>query len=647
MNYEGYGNSHVSVGPWGGQSGARWDDGVYDTVRQVVICHGATIDSIQFEYDKRGSSVWSEKHGGTGCFKTAKVKLDYPHEFLTSIHGYYGSLNGWGPVFVRSLTFQSNKKTYGPFGVEHGTYFSFPMSGGKIVGFHGMSGLYLDAIGIYLKPLQKQKTSKALVQPKSYLNNGTENLSYTMMQGAGNGFDIFVAVKQKDDFGSPLPNKLSAQNPREYSNGGTNRKDDFGSPLPGKLSRQLSRDFSDMEINKKDDLGSPLPGKLSTQISRELSDGETNKKTAERVPSKAEGVIIYGPWGGAGGSKFDDGTYTGIRQIHLSRHVAIVSIKVQYDRDGQAIWGSKHGGTGGFKSDKIIFDYPYEILTRVTGTYGSLMYMGPNIIRSLTFYTNKGKHGPFGEEQGPSFTNKIDEGKIVGFHGREGILLDAIGVNVLAGAVKPTKHHLSDAIKQTEADVAQIDNSPWSNKLVVAKRGQTEEVACGVIKEPAPCGPGPWGGDGGKQWDDGVFSGIKQIFITKVEAICSIQIEYDRNGQSVWSVKHGGNGGTATHRVKLQYPHEVLICLSGYYGPVGCDEKSPKVIKSLTFHTSRGKYGPFGEEIGTYFTSTTTEGKVVGFHGRSSAYMDAIGVHMQHWLGNQRSSKPSMFKIFG
>ena len=198
-----------------------------------------------------------------------------------------------------------------------------------------------------------------------------------------------------------------------------------------------------------------------------------------------------------------------------------------------------------------------------------------------------------------------------------------------------------------------------------------------MIKEPAPCGPGPWGGDGGKQWDDGVFSGIKQIFITKVEAICSIQIEYDRNGQSVWSVKHGGNGGTATHRVinilpcddnrincfpvhdfstktltcdlqvKLQYPHEVLICLSGYYGPVGCDEKSPKVIKSLTFHTSRGKYGPFGEEIGTYFTSTTTEGKVVGFHGRSSAYMDAIGVHMQHWLGNQRSSKPSMFKIFG
>lgn len=75
------------------------------------------------------------------------------------------------------------------------------------------------------------------------------------------------------------------------------------------------------------------------------------------------------------------------------------------------------------------------------------------------------------------------------------------------------------------------------------------QVACGVMKEPAPFGSGPWGGDGGRPWDDGVYSGIKQIFVTRAEAIQAIQIEYDRNGQSVWSAKHGGNGGTHTHRV--------------------------------------------------------------------------------------------------
>ena len=98
-------------------------------------------------------------------------------------------------------------------------------------------------------------------------------------------------------------------------------------------------------------------------------------------------------------------------------------------------------------------------------------------------------------------------------------------------------------------------------------------------------------------------------------------------------------------QIKLEYPHEVLTCISGYYGGISREEK-PIVIKSLTFYTSRGKYGPFGEEIGIFFTSTITEGKVVGFHGRSSFYLDAIGIHMQHWLGNQKTSKSSLFKIF-
>lgn len=125
------------------------------------------------------------------------------------------------------------------------------MSGGKIVGFHGKSGWYLDAIGIYLKPLQKQKTSKALVESRSFLNSGTGNIGYTLMQGAGNSFDIFVAVKQKDDFGNPLPNKLSSQISQEFSDVETNKKVDCGSPMPSKPSRQISRDISDAGTNRK------------------------------------------------------------------------------------------------------------------------------------------------------------------------------------------------------------------------------------------------------------------------------------------------------------------------------------------------------------------------------------------------------------
>lgn len=74
------------------------------------------------------------------------------------------------------------------------------------------------------------------------------------------------------------------------------------------------------------------------------------------------------------------------------------------------------------------------------------------------------------------------------------------------------------------------------------------------------------------------------------------------------------------------------------------------MLRSLTLVSSRGRYGPFGDEVGAYFTSATTEGKVVGFHGRSGLYLDAIGVHMQHWLGvgdarTARASAPSKYYI--
>lgn len=73
----------------------------------------------------------------------------------------------------------------------------------------------------------------------------------------------------------------------------------------------------------------------------------------EKVHPKVEGVVTYGPWGGSGGSIFDEGIYDGIRQINLSRNVGIVWIRALYDQDGEAIWGCKQGGKGGFKTDKV------------------------------------------------------------------------------------------------------------------------------------------------------------------------------------------------------------------------------------------------------------------------------------------------------
>lgn len=70
-----------------------------------------------------------------------------------------------------------------------------------------------------------------------------------------------------------------------------------------------------------------------------------------------------------------------------------------------------------------------------------------------------------------------------------------------------------------------------------------------MVKEPARFSSGPWGGNGGRRWDDGVFSGVKKIFLFNGEAIYSIQVEYDQNGQSVPCSRHGGGSEGRSYTV--------------------------------------------------------------------------------------------------
>lgn len=56
-----------------------------------------------------------------------------------------------GTMLVRSLKFETNLGTFGPYGEEVGMPFDLPAHNGQIIGFHGHSGLYLDSLGVYVK----------------------------------------------------------------------------------------------------------------------------------------------------------------------------------------------------------------------------------------------------------------------------------------------------------------------------------------------------------------------------------------------------------------------------------------------------------------------------------------------------------------
>lgn len=60
-----------------------------------------------------------------------------------------------------------------------------------------------------------------------------------------------------------------------------------------------------------------------------------------------ERPVEVGQWGGKGGSGWDDGHFTSIRQIVLRHGLCINSIQVEYDANGRSVWRGKHGGNGG------------------------------------------------------------------------------------------------------------------------------------------------------------------------------------------------------------------------------------------------------------------------------------------------------------
>lgn len=82
-----------------------------------------------------------------------QVDLDYPDEFLIEMSGRYVKSSWLLPTSLASLTFKSNKKVYGPFGIwNKGHSFSIQVPGSMIVGFHGRYNVWhsLPAIGAHL-----------------------------------------------------------------------------------------------------------------------------------------------------------------------------------------------------------------------------------------------------------------------------------------------------------------------------------------------------------------------------------------------------------------------------------------------------------------------------------------------------------------
>ncbi|TXG56072.1 hypothetical protein EZV62_017385 [Acer yangbiense] len=144
---------------WGGKGGAAWDwnPGSDSSIIEIVINYGDVVDSVAFVSfnSATGKTVFSGTHGGKGG-ASRKILIDkLSGEYLSLISGKTRD-NYCGKKIIGSLTFHTNLHKYGPFGVASvGDAFEIPMENGKIVGFFGRAGNWVDALGIYVTPSAK------------------------------------------------------------------------------------------------------------------------------------------------------------------------------------------------------------------------------------------------------------------------------------------------------------------------------------------------------------------------------------------------------------------------------------------------------------------------------------------------------------
>ncbi|TXG52230.1 hypothetical protein EZV62_021399 [Acer yangbiense] len=488
--------NYITIEPRGGEGGnKKWSFKPNGGITEIKIGYAAVIDSISFKsVDENGMITSSEKFGGNVWKNEEIILINWPKEYLMKISG---TQRTYANVYcIESLCFHTNLNKYGPFGPSNSTPFELCMKDGVIVGFHGCCGIYIDAIGVYVK----------------------------------NYADLF----------SP-------------------------------------------------------PCQVQKMIPQDMSYNWNNS-------------ITVGPWGGEGGNKiWSFKPNGGIREIKIGFVKTIDSISFKgVDENGMYTSSEIFGGHGEKTEKTIVLNWPEEYLTKISGNLKT-QYEKAYCIESLCFHTNLNKYGPFGPTNGTPFELCMKDGVIVGFHGRSGVYINAIGVYV-----------------KNSADLF----GPSSQVQILTPQVNTRKM----MNMDTPRELGPWGGnDTAKPWDDGVFLDINQVDVhVKKGILLGIQFRYQtKNGNSIESERHGEKSGDALYRIKLDSSSEYLIGIMGYYRPVE-GNGGFKAVCSLSFYTNKGKYGPFGDQIGMFFSSSVTNGKIIGFHGRSGDYLDALGVHMEY-----------------
>lgn len=126
-----------------------------ETIKQVIVHGGFIVDGIDFVIADECGKVTPETFGGQGGNRY-EITLK-PDEFITHISGTYGVYSYSAQLQIATIKIHTNccPNGYGPYGKGMSvskvcSFSSTKQQGGRLVGFFGSGGKYLDSIGVYI-----------------------------------------------------------------------------------------------------------------------------------------------------------------------------------------------------------------------------------------------------------------------------------------------------------------------------------------------------------------------------------------------------------------------------------------------------------------------------------------------------------------
>lgn len=468
----------AKIGQWGGIGGGPRDiEMAPHRLKSLTIGSGKVIYSLEFSYDDHHeknhiTGPWGG-HGPEGHGNKFRIVLQ-PTEFLTVVSGTIGPYDSAPAGVIKSLTFITTAGRYGPFGEEKGTPFQIPVqSNGSIVGFFARAGWYLDAFGIYVKPMQETEEaglakigpwggnggqvrdlkmppqrlesvticSGTVLNSLTFIYHGHDGKKHTAGPwGASTGnpdqtdtillcsSEFLTGVRGTTGPFDPASSDVIVTsltlitNTHSYGPFGQGRGTSFQIPLWGKGSIVGFFGCSESYINA-----------IGVYVNPYL---EAMQK--ELVSSREPRLTKIGPWGGNG----DKGNVRYINAKMEPQHLESVTVSFGSVINSLSFSyidfkGVKHNvgpwGTPSGNSYKIVLESS-EVLQGVSGTVGSSDGTSSNLVTSLTFATDQARaYGPFGAGGGTPFSAAAaagNDGPVVAFFGRAGLCLEALGVYV-------------------------------------------------------------------------------------------------------------------------------------------------------------------------------------------------------------------------